>query len=414
MGQGTSRIIAVRRALCAVFAASAFAIFSFSSPALGASFAANAGSLGEIPDSPAGGNTCGDFSGAARDVTFTVTGLTGSIADVSAGFTSAFISGGGGPGHSWVGDLDVRLIGPGGSPSQTLISQTGSTTATGCGDGSNASGPYTFSDNAPSSPTWFGAAATVTDAAAIPPGSYRAATPGGVVGGGANTLITPTFAGLANPNGTWTLRFRDGGQGDIGSVTAATLSIVTNPTSTLTVAKDGTGSGTVTGGGIDCGPTCILAYVSGTPVELTAAADAGSTFSAWSGCDSVVGAKCTVTMTASRTATASFAKSATGTTGPATTPTTTQARRKDTIAPSTAIGKHPPKETAKHKAKFTFSANEAGSRFECKLDKAAYAACVSPFKKKVGTGKHTFKVLAIDTAGNADPTPAKVKFTVTP
>jgi hypothetical protein len=354
-----------------------------------------------------GGNVCGDFSAATRDVTFTVTGMTGSITDVSAGFTTAFVSGSAGPRHPWVGDLDVRLLGPGGTPSQTLLSQTGSTTATGCGDSSNALGPYTFSDSAPASPTWWGAAAAVADVA-IPSGSYRASTPGGVVGGGANTLITPTFASLANPNGTWTLRFRDTGEGDVGTVTAASLSIVTSPA--LTVAKAGTGGGTVTGNGIVCGSACSQSYPQGTSVELTAAPDAGSTFAGWSGCDSVAGTQCTTAITANRTVTATFVKSATSVVAPA----PTVALRKDTIAPDTTIGKHPPKETAKHKAKFSFDTNEAGSRFECKLDKAAYASCVSPFKKKVGVGKHTFKVRAIDTAGNVDPTPAKSKFKVTP
>ena len=44
-------------------------------------------------------------------------------------------------------------------------------------------------------------------------------------------------------------------------------------TYTLTVAKAGTGSGTISGGGT---------YAAGTPVTLTATADAGSTFSGWS------------------------------------------------------------------------------------------------------------------------------------
>jgi uncharacterized repeat protein (TIGR02543 family) len=76
---------------------------------------------------------------------------------------------------------------------------------------------------------------------------------------------------------------------------------------TLSVQKGGTGTGTVTGGGISCGATCSASYVSGTAVTLTASADAGSTFGSWTGCDSTVGAACGVTMTASRTVTATFA-----------------------------------------------------------------------------------------------------------
>lgn len=54
---------------------------------------------------------------------------------------------------------------------------------------------------------------------------------------------------------------------------------------TLTVAKTGTGSGTVTSSpaGVDCGSGCLAAYPSGTQVALSAKAAAGSTFTGWSG-----------------------------------------------------------------------------------------------------------------------------------
>jgi serine protease len=57
------------------------------------------------------------------------------------------------------------------------------------------------------------------------------------------------------------------------------------PAGTLTVTKSGNGSGTVTGNpaGINCGSDCSESYQSGTPIELTAAADPGSTFNGWSG-----------------------------------------------------------------------------------------------------------------------------------
>lgn len=179
-----------------------------------ATFPANAPTLGAIPDGTAGGNICGDYS-AGRDVTFTVTGLSGTITDVRVNFTLD---------HSWVGDLDVSLRGPGGAPVAPLFFQTGSTTGTGCGDSSNLVGPYNMFDTASAAPTWWGAAATAADAAPIPAGDYRPSTVGGVVGGGANTVITPTFA-ATSPNGTWTLRVRDGGEGDTGSITAANLTI---------------------------------------------------------------------------------------------------------------------------------------------------------------------------------------------
>ena len=89
------------------------------------------------------------------------------------------------------------------------------------------------------------------------------------------------------------------------SVTA-TFDLV--PQFTLTVAKTGTGIGRVVSspGGISCGATCSAAYDSGTVVVLTAVVDPGSTFTGWSGCDTVSNNKCTVTLTAARSVTAAF------------------------------------------------------------------------------------------------------------
>jgi uncharacterized repeat protein (TIGR02543 family) len=74
----------------------------------------------------------------------------------------------------------------------------------------------------------------------------------------------------------------------------------------LTVVKAGSGSGYVGGsGGIDCGPTCSALQGPGAKVQLTALADAGSTFTGWSGGCSGTG-PCNVTVTASLTITATF------------------------------------------------------------------------------------------------------------
>jgi len=82
----------------------------------------------------------------------------------------------------------------------------------------------------------------------------------------------------------------------------------------------------------------------------------------------------------------------------------------DNKPPKTKIKKAPDEKITKSKVKITFGANEPGSKFKCKLDKGKFKACHSPFKAKVDPGKHKFQVFAIDDAGNADPTPAKVKF----
>src|SRR5205807_10293616 len=47
-------------------------------------------------------------------------------------------------------------------------------------------------------------------------------------------------------------------------------------------------------------------YASGTTVTLSATPATGSTFGSWSGCDTVSGPSCTVTMKAARSVTATF------------------------------------------------------------------------------------------------------------
>lgn len=86
----------------------------------------------------------------------------------------------------------------------------------------------------------------------------------------------------------------------------------------------------------------------------------------------------------------------------------------DNPPPVTQLKKHPPKRTTKRKAKFTFASNEAGSRFECKLDKKPFRACVSPYLKKVGLGGHQFQVRAVDAEGRPDASPVAFRWTVLP
>ena len=91
------------------------------------------------------------------------------------------------------------------------------------------------------------------------------------------------------------------------SVTATFNLIPVVPSYTLTVGKNGTGSGTVTSSppAINCGATCLQSYSQGTLVTLTPTATAGSTFAGWSGDCSGTGA-CTVTMSQARSVTATF------------------------------------------------------------------------------------------------------------
>jgi len=84
------------------------------------------------------------------------------------------------------------------------------------------------------------------------------------------------------------------------------------------------------------------------------------------------------------------------------------------LAPATQLKKHPPKQTTKRQAKFTFGSNETGSRFECKLDKKPFRACSSPYQRKVQPGKHQFQVRAVDAQGKTDETPAVFRWRVIP
>jgi hypothetical protein len=85
----------------------------------------------------------------------------------------------------------------------------------------------------------------------------------------------------------------------------------------------------------------------------------------------------------------------------------------DTTPPDTSINSGPAGALATGVASFAFSSGEADARFECALDTAAFAACLSPTSfNGLADGGHTFRVRAIDTVGNADATPASRSWTV--
>jgi CSLREA domain-containing protein len=85
----------------------------------------------------------------------------------------------------------------------------------------------------------------------------------------------------------------------------------------------------------------------------------------------------------------------------------------DVTPPDTSIDSGPADPTEATTATFTFSADEAGSTFECSLDGAAFAACVSAAELTgLTVGPHSFRVRAVDPAGNTDPTPDLYEWTV--
>lgn len=88
---------------------------------------------------------------------------------------------------------------------------------------------------------------------------------------------------------------------------------------------------------------------------------------------------------------------------------------RDRIAPQTRLGFHPRATVFSVRTwrtvSFRFAADEPSS-FRCKLDARPYRACVSPRLYRVKAGRHAFRVVAIDRAGNADPTSALFRFTL--
>lgn len=181
--------------------------------------------VGAIPDATVDGTF-----GAPLVVSFIVTGITSPISSVSVDLTGT---------HTFIGDLDVVLAAPGGSPSHVIFSRVGSTTVTGFGDSSDLGGTYNFTDAAAAN--FWTAAGAVGPTDAVAPGDYRTTAMGGA--GQTNpapvTNLTAAFSALtaAQANGMWTLTFRDRGVGDTGTITAANLSILTGgmtPTPTPT------------------------------------------------------------------------------------------------------------------------------------------------------------------------------------
>ena len=125
--------------------------------------------------------------------------------------------------------------------------------------------------------------------------------------------ISPTLSATTNwttTAGSHTLVACADPRTDVGELdennNCRSLAFIIGTTRTLTVARAGSGSGTVQGPGIACGADCTEVYPDGTNVSLLATPAGGSVFASWAGCDSVVGSQCNVTMNADRTVTATF------------------------------------------------------------------------------------------------------------
>lgn len=85
----------------------------------------------------------------------------------------------------------------------------------------------------------------------------------------------------------------------------------------------------------------------------------------------------------------------------------------DLVPPETTIDSGPSGTVATGSASFTFSSNEPGSSFDCRIDEKAWSSCSSPASYSgLANGTHVFEVRARDVAGNSDPLPAARTWTV--
>jgi uncharacterized repeat protein (TIGR02543 family) len=96
--------------------------------------------------------------------------------------------------------------------------------------------------------------------------------------------------------------------GDRRLVCSRSITVLANSVR-LDVNPAGTGTGRITGDGIDCPGDCSEEYAPGTSVSLTAQPTGGSTFAGWSGACTGTGS-CSISMDADRSVTASFTAAA--------------------------------------------------------------------------------------------------------
>jgi DNA-binding beta-propeller fold protein YncE len=111
---------------------------------------------------------------------------------------------------------------------------------------------------------------------------------------GQSCTIVVSFRPITTTPISWTLRITSNDA--VNPIATVGLSGSGLLPPTVSAAITGTGSGTITGTGINCPGTCLSTYPDGTVVVLTATPSAGSVFVQWSGCDTVTDNQCTVTV----------------------------------------------------------------------------------------------------------------------
>ncbi|HEU4462393.1 MAG TPA: hypothetical protein VFR75_07365 [Solirubrobacterales bacterium] len=90
--------------------------------------------------------------------------------------------------------------------------------------------------------------------------------------------------------------------------------------------------------------------------------------------------------------------------------------QRDLTPPQTRLRRRPPAllfaSGQRRRVAFAFSASEPGARFRCRLDRQPFRPCGSPRAYLVPPGRHSFRTIAIDAAGNRDRTPVLFSFRV--
>jgi hypothetical protein len=85
----------------------------------------------------------------------------------------------------------------------------------------------------------------------------------------------------------------------------------------------------------------------------------------------------------------------------------------DTVAPNTTITATPPIRSTSAVATFAFTSSERNSTFVCSLDGSGFIACAaSATYFGIPDGTHSFRVQAVDAAGNADTSAATFAWTI--
>jgi large repetitive protein len=331
-------------------------------------------------------------------------GPTGSVASSAASFAFGSTE----AGSSYECALDGAAFGACSSPvSYTGLAdgahsfQVRATDAAGNADSSPASRSWTIDTTPPDTTITAGPSGTVTSSSAsfdFSAGEAGASFACSLDGAPHSACASPqTYSGLVAGTHTFQVRAADA----LGNADATPAS-----RSWTIQAADTTAPETTIGSG-----PAALVNVSSASFGFSAS-EAGSTFEC--AVDGAAFAACSSPQGYSGLADGSHSFQVRATDAAGNTDATPAARswRVDTAAPDTSITAGPTGTVTATSASFSFSATEAGSSYQCALDSAAFAACSSPKSYSVATGSHTFRVRALDAAGNSDATPATRTWTV--